>query len=65
MVLNQCLKSQENNMDFAYALVLLFETYYELLGTYSDLDYCLQLATQVNGVCIEVNTLQELNNGQG
>ena len=48
-------------MDFAYALVLLFETHIELLGTYLSLDYCLELAAKVDGVCIEVNLLQEFN----
>ena len=48
-------------MTYAYALILIYATHYEILWTYPDLRSCLHMAKVEDGICLEVNTLQELN----
>ena len=48
-------------MTYAYALILIYATHYEILWTYPDLRSCLHMAKKLDGVCLEVNQLNKLN----
>ena len=45
---------------FYYSLVLLFESYTEIINTYQSLAECLNAAIPLNGVCIDVYRLKDL-----
>ena len=44
-----------------YSLVLLFESYMEIINTYQSLHECLRAAVLLgDGICIEVSLLKDL-----